>query len=56
MILIVRIVCQGMVAKIHGILGKRQQKDRRILMIDGDYFHIDDNGDQNFDTFGMKAQ
>ena len=33
MILIVRIVCQGMVAKIHGILGKRQQKDRRILMV-----------------------
>ena len=24
--------------------------------IDGDYLHIDDNGYQNFDTFGMKAQ
>ena len=33
MILIIRTDGQGMVAKIHEILGKRQQKDRRILMV-----------------------
>ena len=54
MILIIRIDGQGMVAKIYEILWKRQQKDSKD--IDGDYLHIDDNGYQNFDTFGMKAQ
>ena len=30
--------------------------NKRTEGFNGDYFHIDDNGDQNFDTFGMKAQ